>query len=90
MGWVIIHWFELGTLELLCLNLWFVSSVLSALRETNRWLTIRANWAGPQSHFLARAPHRIERASERRIRPTWKAVGEIVLFSRSCDHHRRV
>jgi len=26
MGWVIIHWFELGTLALLSLNLWFVSS----------------------------------------------------------------
>jgi hypothetical protein len=38
MGWVIIHWFELGTLGLLCLNLWFVSSVLNAQRETNRWL----------------------------------------------------
>jgi len=34
VGWVIIHWFELGTLALLCLNLWFVSSVLNALRET--------------------------------------------------------
>ena len=38
MGWAIIHWFELGTLALLCLNLWFVSSVLNVLRETNRWL----------------------------------------------------
>jgi hypothetical protein len=36
--WVIIHWFELGTLVLLCLNLWFVFSVLNTLRETNRWL----------------------------------------------------
>jgi len=35
-SWVILHWFELGTLVLLCLNLWFVSAVLSALRETNR------------------------------------------------------
>jgi hypothetical protein len=34
--WAIIHWFELGTLALLCLNLWFVSTVLNALRETNR------------------------------------------------------
>ena len=34
----IIHWFELGTLVLLCLNLWFVVSVLNALRETNRWI----------------------------------------------------
>ncbi len=37
--WVILHWFELSTLVLLCLNLWFVSSVLSALKETNRWLS---------------------------------------------------
>jgi hypothetical protein len=37
-GWVILHWFELGTLVLLCLNLWFVSAVLNALRETNRWI----------------------------------------------------
>lgn len=46
MNWVIIHWFELGTLVLLCLNLWFVSSVLNALRETNRWLAFltRIRW----------------------------------------------
>jgi hypothetical protein len=46
VGWVIIHWFELGTLALLCLNLWFVSSVLQALRETNRWLAFltRVRW----------------------------------------------
>ena len=46
MGWANIHWFELGTLALLCLNLWFVSSVLNALRETNRWLAFltRVRW----------------------------------------------
>lgn len=46
VGWVIIHWFELGTLVLLCLNLWFVSLVLNALRETNRWLAFltRVRW----------------------------------------------
>ena len=46
MGWVIIHWFELGTLALLCLNLWFVSSVLNTLRETNYWLAFltRVRW----------------------------------------------
>ena len=46
VGWVIIHWFELGTLTLLCLNLWFVSSVLHALRATNRWLAFltRIQW----------------------------------------------
>jgi hypothetical protein len=46
MGWVIIHWFEISTLVLLCLNLWFVSSVLGNLRETNRWLALltRVRW----------------------------------------------
>jgi len=46
VGWVIIHWFELGTLALLGLNLWFVSSVLNALRDTNRWLAFltRLRW----------------------------------------------
>ena len=39
MRWIVIHWFELTTLALLCLNLWFVSAVLNALRETNRWLS---------------------------------------------------
>ena len=45
-AWVILHWFELGTLVLLCLNLWFVSSVLNALRETNRWISFlsRIQW----------------------------------------------
>jgi hypothetical protein len=37
--WIIIHWFELSTLFLLCLNLWFVSAVLNTLRETNRCLS---------------------------------------------------
>jgi hypothetical protein len=36
--WIIVHWFELAALALLCLNLWFVLSVLSAMRETNHWL----------------------------------------------------
>jgi hypothetical protein len=52
--WVVLHWFELITLALLILNLWFVSSVLSVLRETNRWLTLlsRVEWdrmQGPES-----------------------------------------
>ena len=52
--WVVIHWFELGTLLLLCLNLWFVFKVLNALRETNRWLVFlsRIRWDethGPQN-----------------------------------------
>ena len=53
-AWVVLHWFELITLALLILNLWFVSSVLSVLRETNRWLTLlsRVEWdrmQGPES-----------------------------------------
>ena len=44
--WVIVHWFELSTLVILCLNLWFVSSVLSVLKETNHWLALlsRVQW----------------------------------------------
>jgi hypothetical protein len=44
--WVVLHWFELITVALLILNLWFVSSVLGVLRETNRWLTLlsRVQW----------------------------------------------
>ena len=42
VSWAVIHWFELGTLALLCLNLWFVSSVLGTLRDTNRWLAFLA------------------------------------------------
>jgi hypothetical protein len=44
--WLIMHWFEFSTLALLSLNLWFVSSVLNALRETNRWLNFlsRLQW----------------------------------------------
>jgi hypothetical protein len=46
VGWAIIHWFELSTLVLLCLNFWIVSSVLYTLRETNRWLVFltRVRW----------------------------------------------
>jgi hypothetical protein len=43
MDWILIHWFELSTLILLCLNLWFVTAVLSTLRETNRWLSFLSN-----------------------------------------------
>ena len=45
-AWVVLHWFELIALALLILNLWFVSSVLGVLRETNRWLTLlsRVEW----------------------------------------------
>jgi len=44
--WVIVHWFELSTLVLLCLNLWFVSLVLHVLRQTNHWLAFlsRVRW----------------------------------------------
>ena len=49
MDWILIHWFELSTLVLLFLNLWFVTAVLSTLRETNRWLSFLSNieWDKP-------------------------------------------
>lgn len=43
--WIIIHWFELSTLTLLCLNLWFVWAVLAVLRTVNNWLVFFARWA---------------------------------------------
>jgi hypothetical protein len=49
-AWVILHWFELGTLVLLCLNLWFVYSVLNALRETNRWIAFLSRVQWEQTH----------------------------------------
>ena len=49
-SWVILHWFELGTLVLLCLNLWFVSAVLNALRETNRWMALLSRIHWEQTH----------------------------------------
>jgi len=56
--WAILHWFELGTLVLLCLNLWFVSGVLSALRETNRWIAFlsRVQWEQTQGSAGSSAP----------------------------------
>jgi hypothetical protein len=48
-----IHWFELGTLILLCLNLWFVSAVLNALRETNRWIGFLSRVQWEQTHDAA-------------------------------------
>ena len=56
--WVIWHWFELGTLVLLCLNLWFVSAVLNALRETNRWIAFlsRVQWEQAQGSPGSSAP----------------------------------
>jgi hypothetical protein len=42
--WIIIHWFELATLALLGLNLWFVSAVLGVLRAVNNWLVFSARW----------------------------------------------
>lgn len=48
--WVVLHWFELGTLLLLCLNLWFVFLVLNALRETNRWLVLLSRISWDETH----------------------------------------
>jgi hypothetical protein len=41
--WIVIHWFELSALLLLCLNLWYLISVLNTLRETNSWFSILAS-----------------------------------------------
>ena len=49
-AWVILHWFELGTLVLLCLNLWFVLTVLNSLRETNRWIGFLSRIQWEQTH----------------------------------------
>ena len=58
IAWVIVHWFELGTLLLLCLNLWFVSYVLAALRETNRWIAFlsRVQWDQTNESAAGSAP----------------------------------
>ena len=56
MGWAIFHWFELGTLALLCLNLRFVSSVLKALRETNRWLAFLTRVQCDETHGPKKNP----------------------------------
>jgi hypothetical protein len=42
--WIVIHWFELTALALLCLNLWFVFEVLKVLRAVKDWLMIFAGW----------------------------------------------
>jgi hypothetical protein len=49
LDWIVIHWFELSTLMLLCLNLWFISAVLSTLRETNRWLSFLSTYQWEQA-----------------------------------------
>ena len=48
--WIIIHWFELSTLVLLGLNLWFVVSVLNVLRATNHWLSFLSRIHWDQTH----------------------------------------
>jgi hypothetical protein len=42
--WIVIHWFELAALALLCLNLWFVLEVLKVLKAVRDWLEILARW----------------------------------------------
>jgi hypothetical protein len=42
--WIIIHWFELAALALLCLNLWFVVKVLTVLRAVQDGLRLLAGW----------------------------------------------
>lgn len=42
--WVVIHWFELTALALLCANLWFVFEVLKVLRAVKDGLILVAEW----------------------------------------------
>ena len=42
--WIVIHWFELITVVLLCLNLWFVFEVLKVLRAVKDCLMLLAGW----------------------------------------------
>jgi len=42
--WIRLHWFELSTLLLLGLNLWFVAKVLSVLRAVQDGLILLARW----------------------------------------------
>ena len=42
--WIRTHWFELITLVLLCLNLWFVFEVLKALGAVKEGLVVLAGW----------------------------------------------
>jgi hypothetical protein len=42
--WIIIHWFEISALLLLCLNLWYLLRVRNTLDETNRWFSILASY----------------------------------------------
>ena len=42
--WIVIHWFELAALVLLCLNLWFVVKVLTVLKAVQDGLMFLAGW----------------------------------------------
>ena len=42
--WIAIHWFELTTMVLLLLNLWFVFEVLKVLRAVKDALMLLAGW----------------------------------------------
>lgn len=52
--WVRVHWFELSALTLLGLNLWFISSVLGAMRETNAWLALLARYLDERARPVER------------------------------------
>jgi hypothetical protein len=42
--WIVIHWFELGALGLLALNLWFIYAVLRTLRAVQEALIAFMRW----------------------------------------------
>ena len=62
--WIRLHWFELGALVLLGLNLWFVAKVLSILRAVQDSLILLARWLAIARSDLQREPGSGKNASE--------------------------
>jgi hypothetical protein len=56
MNWIRLHWFELSTLLLLGLNLWFVAKVLSVLRAVQDGLILLARWSDIARREVHRSP----------------------------------
>jgi len=63
--WVRLHWFELSTLVLLGLNLWFVIKVLSVLRAVQDSLILLARWLDIARIDVDRQPEPGSDASKR-------------------------
>ena len=70
--WIRTHWFELITLVLLCVNLWFVWKVLKVLRAASEMLILLAGWLDrARSDDVARG---LPTRPERFLSPTWSVV----------------